>query len=141
MDKFKEIRPIVLGIVRKGNKLLVSKGYDKSKKQEFYRCLGGGIEFLERSEDALIREFNEELNINIKVGKFLGICESIFNYKGKNAHELVLLYDAYIDDKDYQEKYKVIDDESETEAVCIEINRFKDKELTLYPEEIFNYLF
>jgi len=141
MDKFKEIRPIVLGIVRKGNKLLVSKGYDKSKKQEFYRCLGGGIEFLERSEDALIREFNEELNINIKVGKFLGICESIFNYKGKNAHELVLLYDAYIDDKDYQEKYKVIDDESETEAVWIEINRFKDKELTLYPEEIFNYLF
>lgn len=141
MDKFKEIRPIVLGIVRKGNKLLVSKGYDKSKKQEFYRCLGGGIEFLERSEDALIREFKEELNINIKVGKFLGICESIFNYKGKNAHELVLLYDAYIDDKDYQEKYKVIDDESETEVVWIEINRFKDKELTLYPEEIFNYLF
>lgn len=141
MDKFKEIRPIVLGIVRKGNKLLVSKGYDKSKKQEFYRCLGGGIEFLERSEDALIREFKEELNINIKVGKFLGICENIFNYKGKNAHELVLLYDAYIDDKDYQEKYKVIDDESETEAVWIEINRFKDKELILYPEEIFNYLF
>lgn len=141
MDKFKEIRPIVLGIVRKGNKLLVSKGYDKSKKQEFYRCLGGGIEFLERSEDALIREFKEELNINIKVGKFLGICESIFNYKGKNAHELVLLYDAYIDDKDYQEKYKVIDDESESEAVWIEINRFKDKELTLYPEEIFKYLF
>ena len=141
MDKFKEIRPIVLRIVRKGNKLLVSKGYDKSKKQEFYRCLGGGIEFLERSEDALIREFKEELNINIKVGKFLGICESIFNYKGKNAHELVLLYDAYIDDKDYQEKYKVIDDESESEAVWIEINRFKDKELTLYPEEIFNYLF
>lgn len=141
MDKFKEIRPIVLGIVRKGNKLLVSKGYDKSKKQEFYRCLGGGIEFLERSEDALIREFKEELNINIKVGKFLGICENIFNYKGKNAHELVLLYDAYIDDKDYQEKYKVIDDESESEAVWVEINRFKDKELTLYPEEIFNYLF
>lgn len=31
MDKFKEIRPIVLGLVRNGNKLLVSKGYDKLK--------------------------------------------------------------------------------------------------------------
>ena len=41
MDKFKEIRPIVLGLVRNGNKLLVSKGYDKLKEQEFYRCLGG----------------------------------------------------------------------------------------------------
>ena len=45
MDKFKEIRPIVLGLVKNGNKLLVSKAYDESKNQEFYRCLGGGIEF------------------------------------------------------------------------------------------------
>lgn len=141
MDKFKEIRPIVLGLVRNGNKLLVSKGYDKLKEQEFYWCLGGGIEFLEKSEDALKREFKEELNIDIKVGKFLGISENIFNYKGKNAHELVLFYDAYIDDKDYQEKYSVIDDDSETEAMWIDINRFKDKELTLYPEQIFKYLF
>ena len=141
MDKFKEIRPIVLGLVKSGNKLLVSKGYDKFKKQEFYRCLGGGIEFLEKSEDALKREFKEELNIDIKVGKFLGISENIFNYNGKNAHELVLFYDAYIADKDYQEKYEVIDDNSETEAMWIDINKFKDNELTLYPEQIFKYLF
>ena len=72
MDKFKEIRPIVLGVVRKGNKLLVSKGYDKSKNQEFYRCLGGGIEFLERSEDALKREFKEEINIEIELAQSMG---------------------------------------------------------------------
>lgn len=34
MDKFKEIRPIVLGLVRSGNKLLVSRGYDKFKNKE-----------------------------------------------------------------------------------------------------------
>ena len=28
MDKFKEIRPVVLGIVKKENKLLVNKGYE-----------------------------------------------------------------------------------------------------------------
>ena len=141
MDKFKEIRPIVLGLVRRGNKLLVSKGYDKSKEQEFYRCLGGGIEFLEKSVEALKREFKEELNIEIKVGKFLGISENIFNYKGKNAHELVLFYDAYINDKDYREKYNVPDDDSETEAMWIDIKKNKNKELILYPEQIFKYLF
>lgn len=141
MDKFREIRPIVLGLVRNGNKLLVSKGYDKLKKQEFYRCLGGGIEFLEKSEDALKREFKEEINIEIEIGKFLGISENIFNYKGKNAHELVLFYDAYINDKDYQDKYDVIDDDSESEAIWIDINRFKNKELILYPEQILQYLF
>lgn len=140
MDKFREIRPIVLGLVKNGNKLLVSRGYDKLKGQEFYRCLGGGIEFLEKSEDALRREFKEELNIEVTVGKFLGISENIFNYKGKNAHELVLFYEAYIDDKDYKEKYNVIDDDLETEAMWIDINRFKNKEFILYPEHIFKYL-
>ena len=46
MNKFKEIRPIVLGLEIKDNKLLVSEGFDKVKNQTFYRCLGGGIEFL-----------------------------------------------------------------------------------------------
>ena len=77
MDKFKEIRPIALGVVRKGNKILVSEGYDKNRNEIFYRCIGGGIEFLENSTDALKREFKEELNIDINVGEFLGISENI----------------------------------------------------------------
>ena len=140
MDKFKEIRPIVLGLVKNDNKLLVSKGYDESKNLEFYRCLGGGIEFLEKSKDALKREFKEEINIEIKIGKFLGISENIFNYRGKDAHELILFYDAYIKDKDYQEKYDLVDDDSETEAIWVDINKFRNKELILYPEQIFKYL-
>ena len=67
MDKFKEIRPLALGIAVKNNKLLVSEGFDNIKKETFYRCLGGGIEFLEKSEVALKREFLEEININITV--------------------------------------------------------------------------
>ena len=140
MDKFREIRPIVLGLVRDGNKLLVSKGYDKLKEQEFYRCLGGGIEFLEKSEDALKREFKEELNIDIKVGKFLGISENIFTYNGKNAHELILFYNVDINDSDYKEKYHIIDDNCETDATWIDIDKFVNGELKIYPKEIFKYL-
>ena len=36
MNKFKEIRPIVLGLAIKDNKLLVSEGFDKVKNQTFY---------------------------------------------------------------------------------------------------------
>ena len=90
MDKFKEIRPIALGLAIKNNKLLVSEGFDKVKNETFYRCLGGGIEFLEKSEDTLKREFLEEINVNITVNDFLGISENIFTYNGKKAHELVL---------------------------------------------------
>ena len=140
MDKFKEIRPIVLGIVKRENKILVSKGYDKAKNEIFYRSIGGGIEFLENSKDALKREFKEELNIEINVGEFLGISENIFTYNGKNAHELILFYNFYINDSDYKEKYHIIDDNSESDATWIDVDKFINKELKLYPEDVFKYL-
>lgn len=140
MNKFKEIRPIVLGLAIKNNKLLVSEGFDKVKNETFYRCLGGGIEFLEKSEDALKREFLEEINIDITVKDFLGISENIFTYQGKKAHELILFYSIDISDDNYQEIYRVIDDHGETIAKWIDIEEFKNKSKILYPEEVFKYI-
>ena len=140
MDKFKEIRPIALGLAIKNNKLLVSEGFDKVKNETFYRCLGGGIEFLEKSEEALKREFLEEINVDITVKNFLGISENIFTYQGKKAHELILFYSIEISDENYQEEYKVIDDHGETIAKWIDINEFKNKNKILYPEEVFKYI-
>ena len=140
MDKFKEIRPIVLGLAIKNNKILVSEGYDKVKDETFYRCLCGGIEFLEKSEEDLKREFMEEINIDITVRDFLGISENIFTCQGKKAHELILFYSIEISDKNYQEEYKVIDDHGETIAKWIDIKEFKNKNKILYPEEIFKYI-
>lgn len=140
MDKFKEIRPIALGLAIKNNKLLVSEGFDKVKNETFYRCLGGGIEFLEKSSEALKREFSEEINIDITVKDFLGISENIFTYQGKKAHELILFYSIDISDDNYQEEYKVIDDHGETIAKWIDIQEFKNKSKILYPEDVFKYL-
>ena len=140
MDKFKEIRPVVLGIAVKNNKLLVSEGFDKVKNETFYRCLGGGIEFLEKGEEALKREFLEEINIDITVKDFLGISENIFTYQGKKAHEIILFYSIDISDDNYQEVYKVIDDHRETIAKWIDIKEFKSKNKILYPEEVLKYI-
>ena len=108
MDKFKEIRPLALGIAIKNNKILVGEGFDKIKNQTFYRCLGGGIEFLETSSDALKREFKEEIGVNINVKDFLGISENIFTYEGKKAHELILFYSIEIPDNYYKEEYNIL---------------------------------
>jgi 8-oxo-dGTP pyrophosphatase MutT (NUDIX family) len=40
---------------------LVAHGHDSVKSEDFYRPLGGGIEFGELSEAALRREIKEEL--------------------------------------------------------------------------------
>ncbi len=140
MDKFKEIRPVVLGIAKKDNKILVSEGYDKVKNQTFYRCLGGGIEFFETSQEALKREFKEELGIDIEVDDYCGISENIFTFQGKKGHELVLLYNIKIKDEDYKEIYPMIDDDGESEAIWVNIEDFKNNSKILYPEEIFKYL-
>ena len=140
MDKFKEIRPIVLGIAKKNNKILVSEGYDKVKNQTFYRCLGGGIEFLEESQDALRREYREELGVEIEVGDFCGISENIFTYQGKKAHEIILFYNIKIKEEDLKEKYHIIDNNCETYAYWIDVNDFKNNIKILYPKQIFKYL-
>lgn len=139
MDKFKEIRPIVLGLAIKDGKLLVGEGYDKVKNQTFYRCLGGGIEFLEKSDVALKREFLEEIGADITVNDFLGMSENIFTYEGKYAHELVFIYSVYIKDSDYKEEYNIIDEQNHI-AKWIDIDTFKNKQAILYPEEILKYL-
>lgn len=140
MDKFKEIRPIVLGLAVRNNKILVEEGFDNVKNKTFYRCLGGGIEFLEKSSNALKREFFEELGIDIVVKDFLGISENIFTYKGKKAHELVLFYAIDIYDKDYRDEYVINDDGGEFKAKWIDISEFKSGKKILYPEEVFKYL-
>ena len=79
-------------------------------------------------------------NIDINVGEFLGISENIFTYNGKNAHELILFYKVNIKDSDYKEKYHIIDDNCETVATWIDIDKFTNKELKIYPEQVFKYL-
>ena len=140
MDKFNEIRPIVLGLAIKDNKLLVSEGFDKVKNQTFYRCLGGGIEFLETSAEALKREFLEEINIEIEVKDFLGIAENIFNYEGKNAHEMVLFYSIGISNADLKDEYIVNEEGKLSKATWVDIDEFKNGNRILYPKEIFRFL-
>ncbi len=140
MDKFNQIRPIVLGLVRRGDKVLVQEGYDKVRKETFYRFLGGGIEFQEQSSSALKREFKEELGVDIVVGDYVGLLENIFVSNGKKAHELVLVYEGSISDKDYKENYHIVDDGTEMDATWIEIEKFKNRELILYPEKVIEYL-
>ena len=49
------IRPIVICVFSFNGRVLIAEGYDPTKRQIFYRPLGGGIEFGELSQDALVR--------------------------------------------------------------------------------------
>ncbi|SFB56710.1 NUDIX domain-containing protein [Pseudomonas sp. NFIX10] len=98
------IRPLVLCIFHHHGKILVNQFYDANKNQTLFRPIGGGIEFGERSRDAIIREVQEELGASISDLRLIGTLESIFTYAGKPGHEIVQVYDATFDDADLYEK-------------------------------------
>ena len=139
MDKFKEIRPVALGIAVRDGKILASRGYDEIKDRHFYRILGGGIDFLEKSETTLKREFMEELEASITVNNFLGVSENIFTFNGKTGHELILLYSITIDDASYKEHYYIEGDKDKV-VDWVDIDRIKNGEITLYPTEVLDYI-
>jgi NUDIX domain. len=61
-----QIRALVLCLFRDQDRILVFRDHDSMKQSDYYRPLGGGIEFGETSREALIREMREELGAEIE---------------------------------------------------------------------------
>jgi len=89
-----KIRPLAICVFRNDDKILVHEGYDPKKDQTFYRPLGGGIEFGERSDETVRREIMEELSAETADLKYLGTLENIFVFNGSGGHEIVQVYDG-----------------------------------------------
>jgi len=97
------IRPIALGIVRRGREILVFDAFDSVKEQRFHRPLGGGIELGERAVDAVARELREETGSEVQVGRLLGVLESIFTFEGREGHEIAFVFEVELEDRSLYE--------------------------------------
>ena len=98
------IRNIAICVFHHQGRILVNAFHDPVKQQTLFRPLGGGIEFGERSADAIVREICEELNLPIRNVRLLGTLESLFTYLGKPGHERVQVYDAeFVDPEVYEQ--------------------------------------
>lgn len=103
-----KIRPIALALIRNAyGQFLFHKGTDTVKDEIFYRPLGGGIEFGETGERALVREIREELGQEIKVAPLVASFENIFTYEGLRGHEIVMLFPASFVDTDIYKKVEL----------------------------------
>jgi 8-oxo-dGTP diphosphatase len=69
------IRIRVAGILLKGDNLLLVRHEKNSK--SYWLLPGGGVEFGETLENALIREFKEEVGLAIQVGELVMVQDSI----------------------------------------------------------------
>ncbi|WP_410588478.1 NUDIX hydrolase [Amycolatopsis sp. lyj-23] len=134
------IRPIVLAVLRRGEAILVFDAHDDVKGETFHRPLGGGIEFGERAEDALKREFREELDAEIVVNRLLGVLENVFDWRGNPGHEIAFVYEAEFADPGLygEDAMKILDDPAT--ARWVELAEFRDGRRILYPEGLIGLL-
>lgn len=137
-------KPIVvkaLCIIKKDDKLLLCKGYDSLKKETFFRLVGGGVEFGEKTEEALRREIREELNSEIENLKFLTVVENIFTFEGEAGHEICFIYKGDLSNKGVYEKKHIPIDEEGFPAEWVPISDILEKKVILYPSSDYRKLF
>jgi 8-oxo-dGTP pyrophosphatase MutT (NUDIX family) len=65
----------------------------------FYRPIGGTIEYGERSNETLLREYMEELGVEIIIKRYLTCIENIYKIDKNVGHEITQLYLADFKDE------------------------------------------
>lgn len=95
----------VATLIKYNNKILLHK----SKEDDFYAIPGGRIMIGETSENALKREFIEEMGAKITIKDYLGTVENFFEYNEKKYHEIMIVYESNFDrDSNFYKKERII---------------------------------
>lgn len=78
--------------------LLLEHGEDRTTGARFYRAIGGGCEPDEQTDDAVVREWQEEFALAVRVVRMLGALDNRFVYEGRPGHEHVSVFEVVPDD-------------------------------------------
>ncbi|NSZ87254.1 NUDIX domain-containing protein (plasmid) [Agrobacterium tumefaciens] len=93
VTKSSVIRIKALGLHWRGPRLLAFEVYDHEGRLKGVRPLGGGVEFGECAKDAVIREFKEEIDIEVSILAGPMVLENVFVHEGERRHEILFIFD------------------------------------------------
>jgi 8-oxo-dGTP pyrophosphatase MutT (NUDIX family) len=131
------IRPIAICVLRHAGKILVFRGWDHVKQETFYRPLGGGIEFGETGEQAIVREIAEEIGAQLTDVRYLFTLENIFTCNGQAGHEIILVFEGNLIDPELyaQQAFEGREDSGESfQAVWKPLSDFGPAGDNIYPD-------
>jgi len=137
---WRDIRPVAVGVPRREDELLLSRLHEDG--EPFYRPIGGAIEFGESSDEALAREFEEELDVEVVEAELLETLENSFTFEGQQGHEIWFLYEVALAESWPYERDAFEGREPEAgetySAVWKSIDSFDG--VTVYPEHLASLL-
>ena len=126
------IEVIARGLLIKDYHLLVCKG----KNAKYFYLPGGHIEFGETAEEALHREWHEELACDCNIQKYLTHFEERFVVGDKKHHEYTFLYQVDCEKLSLNEPLPHPEEDLFFEWLPLD----EKPSLHLYPESTFKYI-
>ncbi len=78
----------VAGVLVKDGKILLFT----DELVDFWVIPGGGVKLFESSEEAIIREFQEEIGVTIAVDRLLWVVENSFAFENQKIHGIELTF-------------------------------------------------
>ncbi|MGO7588107.1 NUDIX hydrolase [Rhizobium leguminosarum] len=132
----RQIRVKVIGLAWRNDRLLAAEVEDDSGRIKGVRPLGGAIEFGESREEALHREFQEELETAIRIVGPWHLLENIYEHHDATGHEYIFAADIELADASLYERdeihYSELDETAAT-ARWFGRDRVRDAGIDLYP--------
>jgi ADP-ribose pyrophosphatase YjhB (NUDIX family) len=130
------IRFVVFGIFTYNHKFLLYKEIDEVNNEEFYRPVGGGVDFQESSEDALSREIYEEIGEKVTNIRELGVLENVFNFRGVDQHQIYKGFFAEFENPEVYATEKIYGTEldgTKFTAEWMDLETLLDEKTVVYP--------
>lgn len=123
----------VYALLEHENKILIIN--EPFQNQLIYKFPGGGLEFGEGTRECLVREFKEELNLEVEIGEHF-YTQDFFQQNAFNPEEQILLiyYKAKTTAEALKE-LKVMDDDIQA-LIWKPIEDLKAEEMTLAADKI-----
>ncbi len=101
----KKIEIISRAVIIKEEDILVCQ----EKNSNYYFLPGGHVEFGEFSKEALLRELQEELFINVSDTDIIGVVENQYSTRGEDRQEINFIYKIDYSDINIKSKEEHID--------------------------------
>ncbi|AWZ48530.1 DNA mismatch repair protein MutT [Clostridiaceae bacterium 14S0207] len=120
-------------VILNENKELLLLLRNKSPEKGFWSIPGGKVEFFETLEEAIIREVKEELDVDVKVEKLLGVTNHIL--KNENAHWVAPSFLTTIENGEVRN----VEPEKHLEVKWFSLNKLPEN-LTLTTKKALEYL-
>ena len=137
-------RAKTLGLIFKDNRILLEEQEGKHSKGRgyYYRPIGGTIELGDKSIETLIREFKEEIKVEVMIKDYVSCIENIFKIDTNLGHEIIQIYLVEFKDKTLykKESFEIIEGNKITYAKWVSLAEILEGKKVLFPDGLFELL-